>query len=189
MNYSSTTTDLALNNFQHGYTQEPVLLKSYKNGIVSDIKQESVESRLKMFEKVSSSNKSSTYASAMQGVLEDNVYSQVFFSKENVQIIQNGLRAGIHEKTGRIIPQQDIDSLKIIMRSMFLQYGNFYETGITKEIERLNKYVLNYIIPEVHSSLKSYLFYLEDQEHLPVPIGHPVQIDRNFNQLEGSMFM
>ena len=76
----------------------------------------------------------------------------------------------------------------IIMRSTFLQYGHFYEQGITREIERLNKLVLDYIIPEVHGSLKSYLFYLKDQANLPVPIGQSVQVDRDFNQLEGCRF-
>ena len=176
-------------NFQKGYSEEPVLLKNYNNGIVNNIGQESVESRLQMFEKVATKNKSTTYASyATKGILEDNVYSQVFFSKENIQIIQNGLRASIHEKTGYIIPPQNIDNLMIIMRSTFLQYGHFYEQGITREIERLNKLVLDYIIPEVHGSLKSYLFYLKDQANLPVPIGQSVQVDRDFNQLEGCRF-
>ena len=75
-------------NFQKGYSEEPVLLKNYNNGIVNNIGQESVESRLQMFEKVATKNKSTTYASyATKGILEDNVYSQVFFSKENIQII------------------------------------------------------------------------------------------------------
>lgn len=186
-----TGPDLALNNLQSGYSKEPNLLKNYHNGIVNDIQYESVESRLKMFERVSSTNKSSSYSSALKGIGQDSVCSQAFFSKENVQILQNNLRASIHEKTGYTIPPQNIDSLMIIMRSMFLQYGNFAQTNseITQEIERLNQYVLNYIVPEVQSSLKAYLHYLKEQSSLPVPIGQPVQVDRNFNQLEGNIFM
>lgn len=181
------SNELILNDFKKGYSKESVLLKNYNNGLVP-MQQESVESRFQMYEKVANRNRSTAYVSAIKGILEDNVYSQVFFSKENVQIIQNGLRAAIYEKTGHIIPPQNMEALQIIMRSIFLQYGNFYEKGITEEIAKLNRYVLNYIIPEIHSSLKSYLHYIKDQENLKVPISQPIQVDRDFKQLEGGVF-
>lgn len=180
-----------MSNFQNSYSSEIVLLKDYNNGIVSDIAQESVESRIQMFEKVSSANRSSAYATAMKGVFENNVYSQLFFSKENIQIIQNALRAAIYKKSGYVIPPQNADALGIIMRSTFLQYAQFYEdkAAITREIERLNQFVLDYVIAEVYSSLKAYLHYIKEQSSLPVPIGQPIQVDRDFKQIERNSFL
>lgn len=193
------SSDLAtLHNFQKGYSQEPVLLKNYggsgssssrNNGFVSDIQQESVESRMKMFEKTASTNRASTYSSVLKGVMEESVYSQVFFSQDNVQILQNTMRATIRERTGYTIPPQSVEELMIIMRSIFLQYGQFYEQGITKEIERLNQYVLNFCIPQLQSSIQAYTFYLKEQANLPVPLGQPLQTDRDFKQLEMNRFL
>lgn len=178
--------NLDLNDFQNGYKTEPVLLKDYNHGNACDIREENVESRMRMFEKASPCK--STFDNSLRGDHENNMFSQVFFSKENVQIIQNGLRAKIHELTGKVIPPQNTNNLMIIMRTLFDQYGNYYKTGMKEEIQRLNQIVLNYAIPQIRSSLESYLYYLKDQESLPVPMSQPIQTDRDFKQLEMKPF-
>ena len=47
-----------------------------------------------MKEKVAVKNKASEYREPLAGIIEDTVLSKVFFCAENVQIIQNGIRAG-----------------------------------------------------------------------------------------------
>ena len=44
------------------------------------------------------------------------------------------------------IPNQNIDNLKIIMKSIFLQFCN-HSTNVTNEISRLNKLVLDDCVP------------------------------------------
>ena len=72
-----------------------------------------------------SKNKSTEYRNALAGNLENNMLSRVFFSAENVQILQNGIRAGVYKasKEEILVPPQNVDTLKIIMRSTYLQYA------------------------------------------------------------------
>ncbi len=160
------------------------------NGRVNLLEEPSPEVLFKMQERVAVKNKTSQYREALNGVYEESELSNLYFSKENIQIIQNGIRAGIYEKTNKehIIPPQNIDNIKIIMRNIYIQYAE-NQNNITSEIERLNQLVLGYIIPQVHSSLISYLKYIKDQSTLVIPLELPNQSDRDYKQLEMKEFM
>ena len=144
--------------------------------------------RFQMYEKIHTKNKSTGYRNAVEGILEDNLLSNVYFSSGNVQILQNGLRAGVYEMSGNkkiIIPPQNIDHLKIIMRSMYLQYAEHREDiSITKQVEELNRLVLDYVIPTVYNETMGYLKYLEDQSTLVQPLEMPKLVDRDYKTLE-----
>ena len=98
------------------------------------------------------------------------------FSSENIEIIQNGIRAGVFKMSNQkhIIDKQDYDQIKIIMRSVFLQYSLNQPDNISEQIQSLNNIVLEYCIPKIHSELVSYLKYKEDITTLPVPQDNPV---------------
>jgi hypothetical protein len=115
---------------------------------------------------------------------DETVLTKAFFSKENMQILHNGIRAGVYEKSKHqyIIGPQDWDSLTIIMRSVFLQHSANRPDNITRQIEELNKIVLDYCIFHVYSEAQSYMKYLQDVSTLPVPLATPVmevQKDKN----------
>jgi len=74
-----------------------------------------------------------SYKDALQGNWTKSPLSCAFFSAENIQIIQNGIRAGVYNSSkGRytVAPQNE-DTLKIIMRSIFLQSAMNLPTNIT----------------------------------------------------------
>ena len=160
------------------------------NGRVNLLEEPSPEVLFKMQERVAVKNKTSQYREALNGIYEESELSNLYFSKENIQIVQNGIRAGIYEKTNKehIIPPQNIDNIKIIMRNIYIQYAE-NQNNITSEIERLNQLVLGYIIPQVHGSLVSYLKYIKDQSTLVIPLELPNQSDRDYKQLEMREFM
>ena len=93
------------------------------NGRVNIAEPEDPFIRFKMHERIANKNKASNYFDALTGNLEWNVLAQVFFSAENIQIIQNGLRAGVYAMSDEKInvPPQNIDTLKIIMRSIYFK--------------------------------------------------------------------
>ena len=126
------------------------------NGRVNLIDQPSTDAIFKMQEKVAIKNKTTEYREAVHGVIENTQLSDLFFSKENIQIIQNGIRAGVYKKTNEeyLISPQNIDTIKIIMRSVFFQYVE-YTDNITEEIRKLNKIVLDYAVNNVYNSLLS----------------------------------
>jgi len=118
------------------------------------------------------------------GQWDETLLSKTFFSKENIQIIQNGIRAGVYKKSNGqyIVGQQDCDSLKIIMRSIFLQHAANQPTHISSQVEELNKIVLDYCIFHVYSEAQGYKKYLYDASTLVVPLSTPIvetQKDKN----------
>jgi hypothetical protein len=167
------------------YVDKILDLEKY-NGRINIIQPPNPDIQFQMAEKISITNRATDYRESLSGNFEDNVLAQVFFCKENIQIIQNGLRAGVHEMSNKkyIIPNQNINNLKIIMRSTYLQYAEHYATDITKQVERLNKIVLDYCIPSVYGEAVGYERYCQDQSSLVVPLVLPQHHDREYKQLE-----
>ena len=157
------------------------------NGRVNIISQPDPDAVFKMQERIGLKNKSTSFSSALSGNdWEETVLSRAFFSAENVQILQNGLRAGVYAKSKNeiVIPPQNIDQLKIIMRSIFLQYTEHSPKNIREQITNLNKIVLDYVIPTVYNEAVGYLKYMQDQSSLVVPLELPLHHDREYKQLE-----
>tara|TARA_B110000285_G_C14785447_1_gene450554 strand:+ start:131 stop:673 length:543 start_codon:yes stop_codon:yes gene_type:complete len=142
--------------------------------------------KFQMQEKIAIKNKASEYREALNGVLENTMLSRAYFSAENIQIIQNALRAGVHKMSngGIVIPPQNLDTLKIIMRSIYLQYAEHSEHDIPGQIQRLNKLVLDYAIPNVYNEAEGYIKYCRDQSTLATPMELPKPSDRVYKQLE-----
>ena len=156
-----------------------------QNGLVDIAVLEDPNAMFKMHERINSRNKASQYHDALNGTLEWNVLAQVFFSAENMQIIQNAIRANVYKMSQQKInvPNQNVDALKIIMRGIYLEYAEHYPTDIKGQVERLNQLVLDYAVPNVYSEAVSYFKYLVDQSTMAMPLEIPKASDRNYKQL------
>ena len=154
------------------------------NGRV-DIKSPSTCDLFKMYDKIPA-NQCVTFRNPTEGVWNETTLSTIFFSKENIQMIQNGIWAGVYQKSNGqyIIGQQDCDSLKIIMRSVFLQHAANKPFDISGQIRELNKIVLNYCIQQVYSEAQGYMKYLDDASTLVVPLAPPIMESTYDKQLE-----
>jgi len=128
----------------------------------------------------------STFRNPTEGLWNETQLSSTFFSQTNIQILQNGIRAGVYKRSNGqyTIGPQDCDSLKIIMRSVFLQHAANKLTNITEQVNELNKIVLNYCIQQVYSEALGYMKYIQDVSTLAVPIAHPVLMKNNDKELE-----
>ena len=159
-------------------------MNKVNNGRV-DIKSPNTSTLFQMYDKIPA-NQCVTFRNATEGLWTSNSLSNAFFSEQNIQIIQNGIRAGIyHRSNGQyVIGPQDCDSLKIVMRSVFLQYSANQPNNITQQIAQLNKIVLEYCIQQVYSEAQGYMKYINDASTLVVPISHPVMANDNDRQLE-----
>jgi hypothetical protein len=126
-----------------------------------------------------------SFQDATLGLWEDTTLSKLYFSKENIQIIQNGIRAEVYRKSNRqyTIAPQDCDVLKVIMRSIFLQHAINSPTNITEQIQNLNTMVITYCSDNVLGEAQGYLKYLYDVTNLAVPMDRPVLTDINDKQL------
>jgi hypothetical protein len=159
-------------------------MNSNNNGRV-DIKTPSTSNLFAMFDKIPA-NQCATFRNPTEGLWDESYLSKAFFSQENIQIIQNGIRSGVyHRSNGQyLIGPQDCDSLKIIMRSVYLQYSANQPTNLTQQIEELNKIVLNYCIQQVYGEAQGYIKYIDDASTLVVPIAHPVMANNTDRTLE-----
>jgi hypothetical protein len=167
---------------------EKILDADRYNGRIHILDDSNPNIRFQMAEKIALRNQPTEYRQPLEGVLENNILAQVFFSEGNVQILQNGIRAGVYYMSGEqkiVVPPQSIDNLKIIMRSTYLQYGQYKENQhVTSQVERLNEIVLDYAVQNVYNEAIGYLKYCQDQSSLVQPMARPQAIDRDHKHLE-----
>ena len=174
-----------------GASTHQILKYDQYNGRVHLLDDSDPKLRFQMAEKIAIKNKATEYRDALSGLQEESVLANLYFSEANIQIIQNGLRAGVYEmsKNKIAIPPKNVDNLKIIMRSIYLQYAKHSKTeSVTTQIEKLNKYVLDYATPSVYGEAQGYMNYLRDQSTLVMPMERPKQTDRDFKHLERKEF-
>jgi hypothetical protein len=130
-------------------------------------------------------NQCATFRNPTEGLWNNTELSNAFFSHHNINIIQNGIRAGVYEKSNGqfTIGLQDYDTLKIIMRSTFLQNAANQPTDIKKQVKQLNKIVLDYAVPQVYSEAIGYNKYLIDASTMYKPMDPPILSSNNDKQL------
>jgi hypothetical protein len=153
------------------------------NGRV-DIKTPSTSKLFQMYDKIPA-HQCTTFRNPTEGLWDETILSKAFFSKSNIQILQNGIRMGVYNKSNGqyIIGAQDCDVLKIIMRSVYLQNSSNLPSNIKEQVEQLNKMVLDYCIQQVYGEAQGYMKYINDVSTLAVPISHPVMADNTDRQL------
>ena len=158
------------------------------NGRVNILEEHS-QDVFSLYDKIPIDQKITSYNDAMTGNFENSNLSRAFFSAKNIIIIQNALMAGVYKASnGRFnIGYQNEDTLKIIMRSIFLQHSSNLPHSITQQVEELNKLVLDYAIPQICGEAQGYIKYKNDVSTLPVPLSHGVSTYSN-NVLELKKF-
>jgi hypothetical protein len=153
------------------------------NGRV-DIKSPNTSNLFQLYDKMPA-NQCTTYRDALEGIWVETPLSKLFFSKENIQILQNGIRAGVYKRSNGqyVIGPQDCDALKIVMRSTYLQYSANLKTNISQQVTQLNKMVLDYCIQQVYGEAQGYLKYIDDVSTLAIPLAPPVMASNTGREL------
>ncbi len=156
------------------------------NGRVNLMETPDPSIQFSMAERVAIKNKATEYRAPLAGQWEESALSRAYFSAENIQIIQNGIRAGDYKmsKNQFTVLPQNVDTIKIIMRSIYLQYAEHLPTNIPKQVETMNKLVLDYSVPYVFNEATAYIKYMEDVSTLATPFDLPTKIDRDYKNLE-----
>lgn len=140
--------------------------------------------KFKMIDKIPVTNK--TYQSQLTGIFEKNTLSDLYFSLDNINIIQDMVRKGVYDKSNGIllIDRQNNDTIVQIMRSYFLQYSKNLDYNIREQISQLNDMVIKYCIDYIYNEAISYIKYREDISTLKDPISHPVLSSKTDKTLE-----
>ena len=60
------------------------------------------------------------------------------------------------------------------MRSMYLQHSLNRDFSISEQINKLNKYVIDYCVNNVYTEAVAYLKYKRDISQMYTPLPHPI---------------
>ena len=106
-----------------------------------------------------------------QGYLEN-----IFFSNENIDLINKKLIYSVYNKTNKLvrIQPQSKEKLLIVMRYVFLEYARHLPYNITDQVRELNCTVISEILPNIITNVNQEINYLKELDKpfgvLPLPI-------------------
>jgi len=111
-------------------------------------------------------------AEAVTNVHTRNDISNVFFSPQNIEALQTGIRYYVWKKScGKFnIDKQNEDELKIVMRSIYLEYAEHRPGRIIEQVKALNEKVLEFCVSKILEEIGMYMFYKKDISILPDPL-------------------
>ncbi len=109
---------------------------------------------------------------AIKGTHWDNDISRIFFSKQNIDVLQDAIRYQVYTKSCKkhVIDKQSETELKLIMRAIYLEKARHATQDILAEVRRLNSNVLDFCVPKILQEINIYMYYRDDISHLPVPL-------------------
>lgn len=141
-----------------------------------------------LYDQIPLSETTSDFREALTGTTTSSMLSVAFFSKENIKIIQNAIKAGVYKLSdGKFtIGDQNEDTLKIIMRSIYLQNSK-HGNDVTSQIVELNRLVCDYAVPQVFGEAEGYMNYKRDISTMAKPMQRPLSTYHN-NTLETKRF-
>ena len=110
---------------------------------------------------------------ALNGNWEKTTLSQIFFSVDNIEALQQGIRGIVYQKSGTVIGRQSDQELKIIMKAIYLQNAKHDPTrSELEQVRELNSLVLNYSVNQILTNLVQFKQFQKDISTLPVPMEH-----------------
>ena len=112
---------------------------------------------------------------AVKTILQRSDLSDVYFSRENIDYLQNRIIQRVYELSNgrhKIARQSDIE-LEIIMRSYFLQFSLNQFGNIREQVRVLDDMVLDEVVPQVLSAVEQYVKYKEDINTMYKPVMLP----------------
>jgi hypothetical protein len=118
---------------------------------------------------------------AIKGIHEETGLSEVYFSSNNMALLQAAIRYEVNQRTGEVIDKQSPNELSVVMRSIYLQNGNpmVSSENISNEVKKLNTNVIDFCSEQVTTQVLQHQGYIKKLTKLPEPIERPQQVDNN----------
>lgn len=141
--------------------------------IVNEMRQSKNENGAMFLQKMKTNRKGHIFDSTLlSGNIAGSHVSQLFFSKKNIQALQDGIRYSVYNRSNgkHMIGEQSNQELVIIMKTMYLTHGKNQIYNIVEQVRELNKKVLDFAVPDIIEQLDMYDKYRHDQAFLPNPM-------------------
>lgn len=103
---------------------------------------------------------------------------EAFFSNENIELIQDGIREKVYKTSNYFIPKQNTEHIRQIMRGIYQDQGQFLPYQFKEQIKRLNDIVVEFSFPFIISQInanKKYIDFIEKPRNL-VPLPQSVSV-------------
>jgi len=109
---------------------------------------------------------------AIKGIHVNNKISQIIFSNNNINVLQDAIRYQVWIKTDKkyVIGRQSDTELKIIIKAIYLEHARFDDPDILREIKRLNMIIIDYCLSKILPEINIYMRYKNDIDKLPIPL-------------------
>lgn len=125
------------------------------------------------------------YFNATKYSFQPSELSNTYFSKENINKVHNDIKKKVYDLSQQkyVIDDQNMDVLKVIMRSIFLQYSKFQFDNIKQQVDEMNVMVVDYSSNNIYGEIQGYLKYKKDASNMYTLMDRPVYL-HNDNSLE-----
>jgi len=125
------------------------------------------------------------YFNATKYTFQPSELSNTYFSKENINKVHNDIKKKVYDLSQQkyVIDDQNMDVLKVIMRSIFLQYSKFQFDNIKQQVDEMNVMVVDYSSNNIYGEIQGYLKYKKDASNMYTLMDRPVYL-HNDNSLE-----
>jgi hypothetical protein len=109
---------------------------------------------------------------AIIGIHQSTPLNQMFFSVQNVQALQLGIRNLVAQRSQGefVIGMQSEVELQVVMRAVYLQEAKHLTYGIVEQVRALNKEVLDFCVPRIIEEIRMFKYYKNDVSKLPTPL-------------------
>lgn len=100
---------------------------------------------------------------SVSGIQVETILSKVFFSPQNVDLLQKQIIMEVFRRTNGeyLIQKQDEKDLQVVMRSIYLQHARHTPNDVRGQIRELNNIATDDIVPNIVSAVNGYYGYLE----------------------------
>tara|TARA_B110000967_G_C18856743_1_gene547685 strand:+ start:1139 stop:1675 length:537 start_codon:yes stop_codon:yes gene_type:complete len=123
------------------------------------------------------------FEEAVSTVYELNELQRNFFSKKNLDLIQNSIRRQVLTQANFSIAPQSLSELKIIMKSTYLQFGQNLSKNVGAQTDSLNNSVLEYCVKTIISNIRAYNHYKQRVSYTPIPLELPKNMSNSGKKL------
>lgn len=118
-----------------------------------------------------------SYFNATKYMFQPSLLSNTYFGYENINHVHQSIKKKVYDLSKKyVIDDQNLDVLKVIMRSIFLQYSNFQFDHIQHQVQELNERVIEYCSKQILGEIDGYLKYKATASSLYTPMENPVYL-------------
>ena len=82
-----------------------------------------------------------------------------------------------------IIGNQSENELMIIMRGIYLEYGQNLLTNVVEQVKDLNRKVLDFSVPRILVDLEQYEQYVKDASQVHIPMERSTNVSNKGNKV------